>query len=161
MQRVTFSIDESLGQAFDDLIVGQGYESRSEAVRDLVRKAVDARRVEHTGGHCVANLSYVYDHHTRVLAQRLVEIAHTHHDLIVSTMHVHLDHAHCLETTILKGETARVRAFADNLRAERGVAFGELNLISIDPADGHEVPAHSHAGHAHLTPVYVADRSRP
>ena len=37
MQRVTISIDEALGEAFDQLIAEQGYQSRSEAMRDLVR----------------------------------------------------------------------------------------------------------------------------
>ena len=81
MQRVTISMDDELGEAFDGLIEGQGYESRSEAVRDLIRKALDARHTETVGGRCVANLSYIYNHQTRALAQRLTEVAHEHHDL--------------------------------------------------------------------------------
>lgn len=161
MQRVTISIDEALGEAFDSLISAQGYESRSEAMRDLVRRAVDAHSADQGHGACVGNLSYVYDHHTRVLGQRLTEIAHAHHDLIVSTMHVHLDHRSCLETSILRGETARVRAFADSLRAERGVAFVELNVISVRAADSHDNDgAHDHAGGSHQTPIYAVGSSR-
>ena len=159
MQRVTISLDEDLARSFDELSRAQGYASRSEAVRDLVRQAVDRRRLEDErgsgeGAFCVANLSYVYDHHVRSLAQRLTEIQHQRHDLVVATTHVHLDHDNCLETVILKGPTAAVRALADGVRAERGVRFGEINLISVEPNDrhSHEADGHHHSGHAHLTP---------
>ena len=102
MQRVTVSLDEDVAAAFYWLALEQGYASRSEAVRDLVRRAVDARRLQQTGNSlCVANVSFVYDHHVRSLAQRLLALQHDHHDLVISTTHVHLDHDNCLESTIL------------------------------------------------------------
>ncbi len=154
MQRVTVSLDETLALAFDELSSEQGYQSRSEAVRDLVRKAVERRRLQgQDAAFCVANLSYVYDHHTRSLAQRLTSVQHDHHDLVVSTTHVHLDHDTCLESTILKGPTAEVRALADRIRAERGVRHGDINLISVEPHDHHaHAGDHTHSGHAHLSP---------
>ena len=110
MERITMSIDESLAKEFDALIAKRGYTSRSEAMRDLLRREVEANRVAYEArSYCVANLSYVYNHHERDLAERLTEAQHAHHDLVVSTMHVHLDHDHCLESVILKGPTAAVR----------------------------------------------------
>lgn len=154
MQRITISIDQSLGETFDKLIASQGYESRSEAVRDLVRAAVEAQRTEKVDGNCIANLSYVYAHGTRALAQRLSEIGHEHHDLVVATTHILLDHENCLETTILKGSTSQVRSFANRLCAERGVRFAQLNLISVKLNDQHgDEPHHKHSGHHHLTPT--------
>ncbi|MGA9659050.1 MAG: nickel-responsive transcriptional regulator NikR [Asticcacaulis sp.] len=131
MQRITMSIDDDLDQAFNDLIAEQGYQSKSEAIRDLVRQAVEVRKVTKSEDkYCVASLSYVYDHHIRDLAQRLVELQHNHHGAVVATMHVHLDHNSCLETTILKGATAEVQHLADHIQAERGVRFAKLNLIT-------------------------------
>lgn len=154
MQRVTISIDEGLGGAFDELLRARGYRSRSEGVRDLVREAVEAWRGEQDlSPHCVANLSYIYDRRTRALAQRLSELQHAHHDLIAAATQVHLDHDHTFESVMLKGEAARVRAFADGIRAERGVRFGSLNLVGVDAHEHHAEPAsHTHAGHAHLSP---------
>ena len=131
MQRVTISLDDELAAEFDALSQERGYTSRSEAMRDLVRRAVDGSRLEQVGdAPCIASLSYVYDHHTRALAQRLTEIAHDHHQVIVSTTHVHLDHDTCLESAILKGPTDAVRKLANVIQAERGVRFGAINLIS-------------------------------
>lgn len=101
-------------------------------------------------GPCVGTLSYVYNHHQRELAERLMAIQHAQHDLVVSTMHAHLDHEHCIETMILKGPARAVRQFADSIAAERGVHHGSLNLILVEVG-----PSHSHGdgpAHVHVKP---------
>ena len=131
MQRVTISIDDGLAEAFDAMVTAQGYASRSEAVRDLVRQAVDARRLSNgDDGMCVASLSYLYDHHVRDLAQRLTELQHDHHDVVIATTHVHLDHHACLESTMLRGKTSQVRALSDAVASQRGVRFASANIVS-------------------------------
>jgi len=154
MQRVTVSLDEEIAAEFDELTKDQGYQSRSEAVRDLVRHAVDARRIESgAGADCVANLSYIYNHRTRALAQRLLDMQHEHHDLVVSTTHVILDHASSFETMILRGPTGEVRALTDAIMAERGVRFGVVNLVSVDSNDDHRsADDHHHHGLEHASP---------
>ena len=37
-------------------------------------------------GHCVATLSYVFNHHERELAGQLTGMQHDHHDLTVAAM---------------------------------------------------------------------------
>lgn len=148
MERFTISLPDSLAEAFDALIAARGYANRSEAVRDILRRELEEdRAAKGAAGHCVANLSYVYNHHERDLAERLVELQHEAHDLCLSTMHVHLDHDNCLETVILRGPTAAVQQFADRLVAERGVRHGKLNLVSVS-REG--VARHAH--HQHLKP---------
>lgn len=148
MERFTISLDESLARQFDELIAARGYVNRSEAVRDLIRAAIEAdRRRAAPSGHCVANLSYVYNHHERELAERLTGLQHDHHNLTVAALHTHLDHDHCLESVILKGETAAVRQFADALTAERGVRHGQLNVIALEAEHHH---AHDENGEPHV-----------
>ena len=154
VQRLTISIDDDLARAFDGLQRHRGYASRSEAVRDLVRQAVETARQDGAAGtQCVASLSYVYDYRVRDLADRLLEVQHAHHDLVVATTHVILDHASSLETMILRGPTDAVRELADRIRAERGVRFGAVNLVSVAPNDDH-ANAHDHHHHndGHATP---------
>ena len=154
MERISMSIDEDLARSFEALISSRGYTSRSEAIRDLMRREVDANRdAVKTRSQCVASLSYVYNHHVRDLADRLTRAQHKHHDLVVATMHVHLDHENCLENIFLKGPIANVRAFAEGLRAERGVSYGQINLITVESGDKHaNADGHQHHGHIHLTP---------
>jgi CopG family transcriptional regulator, nickel-responsive regulator len=150
MDRFTISLDENLATAFDALIKERGYATRSEAVRDILRTHLQKSREERDAkGSCVANLSYVYNHLERELAERLANIQHAHHDLTISTMHAHLDHDQCLETVMLKGSIQQVRHFAEEIIAERGVRHGQLNLVSVELGK-----SHSHGGvpHRHLKP---------
>lgn len=147
MQRVTISLDDELADEFDALVGRQGYQSRSEAVRDLIRRAVDIERLSEASDEmCVANLSYVYDHHTRDLARVLTELQHERHDLVVSSTHVHLDHHSCLESTMMRGPVKDVRALGESIRTQRGVRFGAMNLVSLPSPE--PFPAHDPSGHA-------------
>jgi CopG family nickel-responsive transcriptional regulator len=155
MERFTISLSEDLAKDFDALIATRGYENRSEAVRDLIRSELERqRRQRDPHAHCVANLSYVYNHHERDLADRLIELQHEYHDLCVSTLHAHLDHDHCMESLILRGHLDEVQSFSDRLVAERGVRHGQLNVVTVDVAHEH---AHTHGhrrgpAHSHLKP---------
>ena len=160
MERITISLDAELVKEFDQLIQARGYRNRSEAVRDMLRGQLEQlRQSREQSKHCIANLSYIYNHHERDLADRLTGLQHDHHNLTIATMHAHLDHEHCIESVILRGPTTEVSRFADAIKAERGVRHGQLNLITADidkrgHADAH---AHSHGQahsyrHVHLKP---------
>ncbi len=153
MERFTISLDAELAREFDRLIAERGYGNRSEAVRDLIRSQLENWRQSHDEApHCVANLSYVYNHHERELAERLTAIQHDHHDLTLATMHAHLDHENCFESTFLRGPTVAVRKFAEALIAERGVRHGKLNLVSVEVGQkhGHGYKPHGHGSHQHV-----------
>ncbi|HXQ63343.1 MAG TPA: nickel-responsive transcriptional regulator NikR [Steroidobacteraceae bacterium] len=156
MERFTISMDDELARDFDAFIAGRGYENRSEAVRDLIRARLEAEGHAGTRGHCVASLSYVYNHHARELAERLAGHQHAQHDLTVASLHVHLDHDNCLENVVLQGPVAAVRELADRLTAEPGVRHGALNVVTVE-----RVARHTHAPyspgrepHVHLKPRY-------
>jgi CopG family nickel-responsive transcriptional regulator len=152
MERFTISLDDELARAFDAFIAANGYENRSEAVRDLIRARLEASTAfELDRGHCVASLSYVYNHASRELAERLAARQHARHDLTVAAMHVHLDHEDCLETVVLQGQTRAVQGFAAELIAEPGVRHGALNLVGVERAHRH---AHGSEAHVHLKPRY-------
>lgn len=135
MHRVTITIDDALMAQLDAYMQSHGHSNRSEAVRGLVRERLDSERIERgEGGPCIATLSYVYNHGERELARRLTEAGHSHHGLTVSTLHVHLDPARCLEVAILKGEAGELRHYADHVLAERGVYSGDLHIVPAEPA---------------------------
>jgi CopG family nickel-responsive transcriptional regulator len=160
MERFTISLDDRLAEQFDGWIAKRSYSNRSEAVRDLLRAELGKTAVHSAATqHCVACLSYVFNHHERQLAERLASLQHDHHELTISTMHAHLDHEHCLETVLLRGRVSAVTHFADEVCAERGVHHGKLNLISVDlhqPHD-HSPPkgpgASAITAHIHLKPT--------
>lgn len=149
MERFTISLDENLASEFDRLIRERGYQNRSEAVRDLLRSKLDTLCIQEAQTiHCVASLSYVYNHHERALAERLTALQHQQHDLVVASTHVHLDHENCLETVILRGKTDAVRRFADAMIAECSVRHGQLNLVPVVTDGSHHLHGHRHQ-HSH------------
>lgn len=151
MERFTISLDDALAIQFDKLIASRGYGNRSEAIRDLIRGAIESdRQRENIEGLCIANLSYVYNHHERDLSERLTSLQHDHHELTVASLHSHLDHDHCIESVILKGQAGEVRRFSDAMTAERGVHHGKLNLISLEIGGNH---SHSEHSASHVLPA--------
>ncbi|MDM0022877.1 nickel-responsive transcriptional regulator NikR [Variovorax saccharolyticus] len=157
MQRFTISLDDDLAAQFDTLIADKGYVNRSEAVRDLIRSqlgSVTLGRAKREASWCVANVSYVYDHHEQTVTSRVLDLQHEHHDLVITSLHTHLDHDHCLETVILRGPLAAVQACADQLVALRGVRHGNIHLVPLEAASKRHSHPHAHGGdHGHLKPV--------
>jgi CopG family nickel-responsive transcriptional regulator len=149
MRRITISVDDSLAEQFEELIARHGYENRSEAFRDLVRGRIEQeRKATYQARYCIASLSYVYNHHERELASRLAAVQHAHHNICVSTMHVHLDHDNCLETLVLRGLHKQVSTFADNVIALSGVRHGSINIVPVDVAS----PSLAQHRHPHFHP---------
>jgi CopG family nickel-responsive transcriptional regulator len=144
MQRITITIDDDLLETIDKISAQRGYASRSETLRDLVRDAVTRAQPDVDGdARCYAALTYVYEHETRDLSRRLTTAQHDHHDLSVSTLHVHIDGHDCLEVSVLKGKAEEIKTFADSVVTQRGVRFGNLHIIPSDRGEDHR-ETHSH-----------------
>ncbi|WP_231894424.1 nickel-responsive transcriptional regulator NikR [Vibrio tritonius] len=135
MQRITITMDDELATYLDDYIAQKSYASRSEAVRDLVRDALVNHHEQPDEPRCFGILSYLYEHNTRELARRLTESQHHHHDLSVSTLHMHVNETDCLEVSILKGLRHELEQFADSVTSQRGVNHGHLQLIPAPASD--------------------------
>jgi CopG family transcriptional regulator, nickel-responsive regulator len=130
LSRIGVAIDSDLLQKFDQLIAGKGYTNRSEAFRDLIRDALVERQSEKPDAMVVGTVTLVYDHHVRMLEEKLTEIQHEAFHNVLSTLHVHLDHDHCLEVLILKGKSAAVRRLAEVLISTKGVKHGRLTITT-------------------------------
>jgi CopG family nickel-responsive transcriptional regulator len=151
MQRVTMTIDDELMDSLDAYMRASGHQNRSEAVRDLVRAGLLIQPgIDDGARRCMAALVYVYDHETRQLSKRLLNDHHSHSDLSIATVHVHVDAQSCLEVSLLRGQKAEVEHFAQHVIGERGVRYGRLVVVPAS-AEGpaHECDHHHEHEHAH------------
>jgi CopG family transcriptional regulator, nickel-responsive regulator len=130
LSRIGVAIDSDLLASFDHHIGQRGYTNRSEAFRDLIRDALIEKTAEKPDSPVVGTLTLVYDHHVRLLSDRLTAMQHDHFHLVLSTLHVHLDRHNCLEVLILKGKAAAVHKMADALISTKGVMHGRLTITS-------------------------------
>lgn len=130
LARIGVAIDSELLAKFDELIAQRGYTNRSEAFRDLIREELVERTWEAPQSDVVGTVTLVYNHHVRMLSEKLTDIQHDHHRHILSTLHVHLDHDNCLEVLVVHGKAGAVQKIADALISTKGVKHGRLTLTT-------------------------------
>jgi len=130
LSRIGVAIDADLLDKFDRLITQRGYTNRSEAFRDLIRDELVEKTWESPESQVVGTVTLVYDHHVRMLNEKLTDIQHDYHHSILSTLHVHLDHDHCLEVLVVRGKSVEVRKVADVLISTKGVKHGRLTITT-------------------------------
>jgi CopG family nickel-responsive transcriptional regulator len=134
LERIGVSLDEDLLAEFDKLINKQGYKSRSEAIRDLVRMQLSTEKLENPKTKAVAAVFLVYDHHSTKLTDSLVELQHSHtltHSMqVISSLHIHLDEHDCLEIIVLRGQVGEIRKIGENILSMKGVKLGRINIVA-------------------------------
>jgi CopG family nickel-responsive transcriptional regulator len=153
--RFGVSMPQKLIEQFDESIALQGYDNRSEAVRDLVRRSLlEPRRLD-VSQHVAGTIVMVYDHHAADLPLYLMELQHNFHHEIISTMHIHLNHNQCLEVIVVRGVLEQLRKLHQQIQIQKGVLFADLSVTHIDD-DSHPHHDHSHVhakshsdGHRH------------
>ncbi len=128
--RFGVSLDSDLLEKFDNLCAERSYQTRSEAIRDLIRNMLVQKEWEDVQGETAGTLSMVYDHHQSDLAQKLTELQHDFLDIIVASLHVHLDHNNCMEILVLRGIGERLRDLGQKLTSTKGVKHGKLTLTT-------------------------------
>ena len=127
--RFGVSLPQELIENFDLHIQKKNYPNRSEAIRDLIRKELISEDIA-SGQEVLGVLHILYDHHKRELSDKLTSVQHDHHNLIISSMHVHLDHDNCLEVILLKGKASEISDLSNLIIATKGVNDGKLYLTS-------------------------------
>ncbi|HUN60336.1 MAG TPA: nickel-responsive transcriptional regulator NikR [Candidatus Sulfotelmatobacter sp.] len=137
LSRIGVSIDSALLRRFDSYISDKGYDNRSEAFRDLIRDQLVNSVVIADNSFVVGTVTLIYDHHARLLPEKLADLQHDHHELIISTLHAHLDHETCLEVVILRGKSKDVQRLADQLISTKGVHHGRLVMSSPETVSHH------------------------
>jgi CopG family nickel-responsive transcriptional regulator len=78
----------------------------------------------------VGTVTLVYDHHVRMLSEKLTDLQHDYHQSILSTLHVHLDHDNCLEVLVVRGKAGVVQKIANALISTKGVKHGRLTITT-------------------------------
>lgn len=130
IERIGVSLDSDLLADFDKLIAQQGYQSRSEAIRDLVRQQLSRERLSDPETQAVAAVCLVYDHHATKLTEKLVALQHSHLLQAISSMHVHLDKHDCLEIIVLRGQVGEINRVGEQILSMKGVKLGRVNLVA-------------------------------
>jgi CopG family nickel-responsive transcriptional regulator len=131
VERVGVSFEPTLLNKFNLLIKKKGYTNRSEAIRDLVRKEIIESDIKEEECEVIGTLSIIYDHDIGNITDKLLHIQHHHHQEITFTTHIHIDKRTCLEIVVIRGLLTRVKKFAENVKALKGIRHGELAITKL------------------------------
>ena len=153
--RFSVSLEADLLEAFDQYVSEGQFATRSEAIRQLLRATLTREAWETDTTDVSATLTLVYDHHKPGLVDKLIELQHQHAEQVTATLHVHLDHDHCMEVIVLRGKASRLRELASRLRGLKGVHQGELTMTGVTP---HEIRGSGHSG---TRPVHHPGHQHP
>jgi CopG family nickel-responsive transcriptional regulator len=137
VSRFSISLAPSLLAQLDSMTREKGYGNRSQAIADMIRAQLVEHRQKTSRGEIAGTITLVYDHHKPHVQATLTDIQHDHHQVIISTVHVHLDHHNCLEVLVVRGQGAIIKKIADELIAAKGVKHGKLTVTTT----GKDLPA--------------------
>ena len=125
--RFGVSLEKGLLKNFDRILEEKRYPNRSKGISDLIREDI-VRRVWVKGKTVAGAITLLYDHHKRDLMNRLTDIQHDYHDVVISTQHIHLDHHNCLEVVVVKAKSQDVIELANRLKGLKGVKHSSLTM---------------------------------
>ncbi len=128
--RFSVSLAGDLLEELDRKMLGRGYASRSELVRDLIRERMVEEKWQDARREVVGVLTISYDHHQKDLTEKIVEIQHRRYVNILCATHVHLDHDNCLEVIIIRGRPPEIEKLGIEIGGIRGVRFAKLTRAS-------------------------------
>jgi CopG family nickel-responsive transcriptional regulator len=128
--RFSVSLPASLARGLDQMTKEKGYHNRSLAIADMIRAHLVEHRQQKADAQIAGSITLVYDHHRHHLQDLLTDLQHDHGDVILATLHVHLDHDNCLEVIAVRGHAGKIKQLADEMIAAKGVKHGKLTITS-------------------------------
>ena len=128
--RFSISLPAELAGQLDRMTRQKGYDNRSLAVADMIRAHLVEHQQQFGDKEIAGTITLLYDHHKQHVQAALTDIQHDHHEVIIATLHVHLDHDNCMELLAVRGKAAVIKRIADELIAAKGVKHGKLTVTS-------------------------------
>ena len=130
VSRISISLPSDLLSELDRMVTGRGYDSRSQAIGDMVNYQL-AEHKRALGNEVMAGtLTLLYDRSIRGLQKKLADIQYRHIDEVISSLHVHLTEDQMLEVVLVQGPAERLQEIANQMITLRGIINGRLQLLA-------------------------------
>jgi CopG family nickel-responsive transcriptional regulator len=128
--RFSVSLPGKLAKELDQMAAEKGYDNRSLAIADMIRAHLVDHHQQAGSIEIAGSITLVYDHHKHHLQDLLTDLQHEHREVIISTLHCHLDHDNCLEVLAVRGPATAIKQLADEMIAAKGVKHGKLTITT-------------------------------
>ena len=130
-QRVSLSLPTSVVKDIDRITQRRGFDSRSAAISEMLRQAIDRDDAKDDSTIMTGNISLIYSIQKNNCQSQLAKLQRVHIDEVISSLQVQLEDHHVMEVIIVQGPANQLRAIADQLIKTKGVKSGQLTLSSV------------------------------
>src|SRR5450830_440604 len=129
VNRISISLPEDLHAELDIMVNERGFESRSQAINDMLRQQLVEHKRETGNEVMVGTITILYNNSIRGLQKSLADLQYEHLDEVISSLHVHLMDNQTMEVILVQGPAQKVQAIANEIVTLRGVITGKLQLM--------------------------------
>jgi CopG family transcriptional regulator, nickel-responsive regulator len=130
VSRISISLPADLLSDLDRMVETRGFESRSQAVNDMLHQFLLDHRCERGDDVMVGIVALFYKNSTPGLQKQLADLQFQYIDEVISSLHVHLMHNQTMEVILVQGPARKLQAIADEMTSRRGVISGKMHLIA-------------------------------
>jgi CopG family transcriptional regulator, nickel-responsive regulator len=127
--RISMSLPPGLLAAFDRVSHQSGYGDRSKALQAAMRAFISDFESGPKGGSVVGSIVMVYNHETKGTDEAITETSHHHRQSILSSLHAHIDEAHCLCALLVRGKVQDIAGLEGELKREKGIMQVKLSYL--------------------------------
>lgn len=128
LARMSITVPEQTLTALDQKICDQHYESRSQAIVDMINKHLIADHIRQNAV-MVGTLTLLYDFSTKSLHMQIIDLQQQFLTQVVSSLHIQLDDQKILQVMLMQGVSNELQQISQQFIALKGVIKGHLELM--------------------------------
>ena len=128
LARISVTVPETTLNEKKKKIVDQHYESRSQAIVDMINRHLIAAQ-EHTNAVMVGTLTLLYEVEYIQLRNQLIDLQQQFLAQVISSLHIQLDQQKILQVMLMQGASSELRHISQQFIALKGVIKGHLELM--------------------------------
>lgn len=130
LARISITLPEKTLQSLDQKIVDQHYESRSQAIVDMINRHLIDDLVSRDEV-MVGTLTLVYDVSLKPLRSQLVDLQQQYLEQVISSLHIQLDDQKVLQVMLMQAVSSDLKEISEQFIALKGVLKGHLELMDV------------------------------
>ncbi len=128
--RFGVSLEKDLLDALDLYVDEDLFTNRSQAIRHLISNSL-AENKWRCNNDVAGSITLMYNHQRRGIGGILIRMRHDFQDLIISSLHIHLEYNQCMEIIAVRGKASELTTLADRLKSLKGVNFARLTMARV------------------------------
>jgi CopG family nickel-responsive transcriptional regulator len=130
VSRISISLPEDLLSDLDHMVEVRGFETRSQAVNDMLHQFLLEHKSDQGSDVMVGIVTLFYRNSVPGLQKQLADLQFRYIDEVISSLHVHLMHNQTMEVILVQGPARKLQMIADEMTSRRGVTSGKMHLVA-------------------------------